>query len=82
MTSIDKEIWNAIQLQRPELLERFVIQLQEENQSLKSQLALCVEALEYYDYIYNERQTDANREDKTAKECLDKLAAMQSEGEK
>lgn len=59
--------------------------LEKENQHLKSQLALCVEVLE----IIQQKQDESDiiqyglmPRETMAKECLDKLAAMQSEGEK
>lgn len=64
--------------------------LEKENQHLKSQLALCVEALEFLSKIDTaEKAPDfmwlndwRNNAKILTKECLDKLTAMQSEGEK
>ena len=57
--------------------------LEKENQQLKSQLALCVEALDYIRKIsYNEGFKIYRNDKDLVKTTLDKLAAMQSEGEK
>lgn len=57
--------------------------IEKENQRLKSQLALCVEALDYIRKIsYNEGFKIYRNDKDLVKTTLDKLAAMQSEGEK
>lgn len=59
--------------------DTFAKPLLDENTKLKSQLALCVEALE----IYKNASFDLNGKNyaigSVAQECLDKIAAMQKE---
>lgn len=60
--------------------------LEQEVEHLKSQLALCVDILEHIrscgNWGVSHNTTQENVFIKQAKECLDKLAAMQKEGEK
>lgn len=63
--------------------DTFAKPLLDENTKLKSQLALCVETLEKYKLhsVFWETQSETCLRF-FAKECLYKLTAMQSEGEK